>query len=235
MFSIQEQVTTSRTDRNGKLKLFSAFQMMQDCSELWLDSAEKYRDFLKENGFAQLLASRQVEVIRIPDFKEKLTVTTSIFGCEPLFGFRNTFIYDEAGNPCYKSWSLGVFCDLRTGRMKRLPEEVLQACAYDSKLEMNYKDRRIVVPDSETENFAPILVQRNDIDYNQHLNNAHYVRIALEYLPENFQVKGVRVEYKVPAKFGEELVPQVSSSGNFTYVKLLKKELPCAILEFERG
>lgn len=235
MFSIQEQVTTSRTDRNGKLKLFSAFQMMQDCSELWLDSAVDYRDFLKKNGFAQLLASRQVEVVRIPDFKEKLMVTTSIFGCEPLFGFRNTFIFDEAGNPCYKSWSLGVFCDLKNGRMKKLPQEVIDACSYDPKQEMNYKERRIVVPDGEVKTFAPVAVQRNDIDYNQHLNNAHYVRIASEYLPEDFNVKGVRVEYKVPVKLGEELVPQVLTAGNFTYVTLLKKELPCAILEFEQG
>ena len=79
MFSIQEQVTTSRTDRNGKLKLFSAFQMMQDCSELWLDSAVDYRDFLKKNGFAQLLASRQVEVVRIPDFKEYMAVEDRFF------------------------------------------------------------------------------------------------------------------------------------------------------------
>lgn len=235
MFSIQEQVTTSRTDRNGKLKLFSAFQMMQDCSELWLDTAVKYRDFLKENGLAQLLASRQVEVIRIPDFKEKLTISTSIYAGEPLFGYRNTFIYDAAGKPCYKTWSLGVFCDLKTGRMKKLPEEVLEACCLDSKLEMNYKDRRIVVPDGDALTFAPVPVQRNDIDYNQHLNNAHYVRIAAEYLPENFNVKGVRVEYKVPVKLGEELVPQVFAIGNFVYVKLLKKDLPCAILEFEQG
>ncbi len=209
--------------------------MMQDCSELWLDSAAEYRDFLKANGLAQLLASRQVEVIRVPDFKETLTISTHVFGCEPLFGFRNTFIYDAAGNPCYKTWSLGVFCDLRTGRMKKLSEEVLQACEYEPKLDMNYKDRRIVVPDGEFLTYAPVTVQRNDIDYNQHLNNAHYVRIASEYLPEDFQVKGVRVEYKVPVKLGEEIVPQVSTVGNFTYVKLLKKELPCAILEFEQG
>ena len=119
--------------------------------------------------------------------------------------------------------------------MKKLPQEVIDACSYDPKQEMNYKERRIIVPDGEVKTFAPVAVQRNDIDYNQHLNNAHYVRIASEYLPEDFNVKGVRVEYKVPVKLGEELVPQVLTAGNFTYVKLLKKELPCAILEFEQG
>lgn len=235
MLKIQDQVTTSCTDCNGKLKLFSAFQMMQDCSELWLDTATEYRDFLRAHGLAQLIASRQVEVVRVPNYKEKLTIQTGVYGCEPLFGFRNTFIYDEAGNPCYKTWSLGVFCDLKTGRMKKLPQEVIDAYTYEPKLEMHYKDRRIVVPNAEVKTFAPVVVSRNDIDYNQHLNNAHYVRIASEYLPENFNVKGVRVEYKVPVKLGEEIVPQVLTEGNFIYVKLLKKELPCAILEFEQG
>lgn len=38
MYSIDNIVTTSTCDRDGKLKLFSAFQMMQDCSEMWTDS-----------------------------------------------------------------------------------------------------------------------------------------------------------------------------------------------------
>lgn len=232
MFSIQEMVTTSRTDCNGKLKLFSAFQMLQDCSELWLDSATVYRDHLKGNGLAQLLASRQVEIVRVPDFKENLTITTSVFKCEPLFGFRNTFIYDEAGNPCYKTWSLGVFVDLKSGRMKKLPAEVMSATAFDKKLDMDYRDRRIVVPDGKVQTFPPIRVQQNDIDYNKHMNNAHYVRLAIECLPENFPVKTVRVEYKVPAKFGDALTPELVETKRFAYIRLLKDRHPAAILEF---
>ena len=119
--------------------------------------------------------------------------------------------------------------------MKKLPQEVIDAYTYEPNLDMHYKDRRIVVPNAEVKIFAPVVVSRNDIDYNQHLNNAHYVRIASEYLPEDFNVKGVRVEYKVSVKLGEEIMPQVLTEGNFIYVKLLKKELPCAILEFEQG
>ena len=37
---------------------------------------------------AQLLASRQVEIVRVPDFKEELTVTTSVYGMKPMFGNR---------------------------------------------------------------------------------------------------------------------------------------------------
>jgi hypothetical protein len=38
MYSLKYKVTTSTCDSEGKLKLYSALQMMQDCSEMWIDS-----------------------------------------------------------------------------------------------------------------------------------------------------------------------------------------------------
>ena len=42
----------------------------------------------------------------------------------------------------------------------------------EPQLEMNYKDRRIILPKTEGEVLEPIEVLRADIDYNKHLNNA---------------------------------------------------------------
>ena len=38
MYSLNYKVTTSTCDSEGRLKLYSALQMMQDCSEMWIDS-----------------------------------------------------------------------------------------------------------------------------------------------------------------------------------------------------
>lgn len=38
MYSIDSIVTTSTCDKDGKLKLFYAFQIMQDCSEMWIET-----------------------------------------------------------------------------------------------------------------------------------------------------------------------------------------------------
>ena len=94
MYSLKYKVTTSTCDSEGKLKLYSALQMMQDCSEMWIDSEPEVKDYFLQQNMAQLLATRQVEIIRVPDYKEELTVTTSVYGMKPMFGFRNTFIYD---------------------------------------------------------------------------------------------------------------------------------------------
>ena len=38
MYNLEYKVTTSTCDSEGRLKLYSALQMMQDCSEMWIDS-----------------------------------------------------------------------------------------------------------------------------------------------------------------------------------------------------
>jgi len=172
MYSLKYKVTTSTCDSEGKLKLYSALQMMQDCSEMWIDSEPEVKNYFFQQNMAQLLATRQVEVIRVPDYKEELTVTTSVYGMKNMFGFRNTFIYDAQGTPCYKTWSMGAFVDKVARKLKRVDDATIQSMKLEPQLEMNYKDRRIILPKTEGEVLEPIKVLRADIDYNKHLNNS---------------------------------------------------------------
>lgn len=234
MFSLNYKVTMSNCNRGGSLKLYSALQMMQDCSEMWIDSEPEVKAYFRDHNMAQLLASRQVEILRVPHYKEDLTVTTSVFGMESVFGFRNTVIRDSEGKPCYLTWSTGAFVDKVSGRLKKVPEEIIAAMRLEDKVRMEYKNRRIILPKIVPEIHAGIKVMRNDIDYNQHTNNANYVRMALELLPENFVVRSMRVEYKIPAKLGNVLVPEVINAGNVIYVVLKLDERDSTIMEFCR-
>ena len=232
MYSLIYKVTTSTCDSEGKLKLYSALQMMQDCSEMWIDSEPQVKDYFTRENMAQLLASRQVEIVRVPDFKEELTVTTSVYGMKPMFGFRNTFIYDAEGKPCYRTWSMGAFVDKANGKLKRVDDTVAGSLLIEPQLEMNYKDRRIMLPKTEGEVLEPVKVMRADIDYNKHLNNANYVRMAMELLPEDFEIKGLRVEYRVAAKLGDMLVPTIYKHDGVIIVSLSIGEDVSAIIEF---
>ena len=139
---------------------------------MWIDSEPGVRKYFAEQNMAQLLASRQVEVIRVPEYKEELTVTSTVYGMKPMFGFRNTFIYDAEGKPCYKTWSMGAFVDKSNGKLKRVDDATIASMTLEPQLEMNYKDRRIILPKERGETLDPIRVLRADIDYNKHLNNA---------------------------------------------------------------
>ncbi len=232
MYSLNYKVTTSTCDSEGKLKLYSALQMMQDCSEMWIDSEQGVKDYFEKENMAQLLASRQVEVIRRPSFKEELTVTTSVYGMKSMFGFRNTFIYDAEGLPCYRTWSMGAFVDKSTGKLKKVDDQTISTMLLEPKLDMNYKDRRIILPKEGGTVLAPIAVQRADIDYNKHVNNANYIRMAMELLPEGFEVKGLRVEYRVPARLNDQLAPTVYQQDELFIVALNIGNDVSTIIEF---
>ena len=176
---------------------------------MWIDSEPDVKQYFTKQNMAQLLATRQVEILRVPEYKENLTVTTSVYGMKPMFGFRNTFIYDSEGKPSYRTWSMGAFVDKAAGKLKRVDDATIASLTLEPQLEMNYKDRRIILPREVGETLEPIKVLRADIDYNKHVNNANYVRMAMELLPENFKVQGLRVEYRVAAKLGDVLIPTI--------------------------
>ena len=232
MYSLKYKVTTSTCDSEGRLKLYSALQMMQDCSEMWIDSEPGVKEYFVAQNMAQLLASRQVEIIRVPEYKEELTVTTSVYGMKPMFGFRNTYIYDAEGKPCYKTWSMGAFVDKANGKLKRVDDATIASMTLEPQLEMNYGDRRIILPREGGEAQESYKVLRADIDYNKHMNNANYVRIAMELLPENYEVKCLRVEYRVAAKLGDVLVPVVYKVEGRFIVAISVGDDVSAIIEF---
>jgi len=232
MYTLDYLVTTSTCDSEGRLKLYSALQMMQDCSEMWIDSEPAARKFFNDNNMTQLLATRQVEVIRVPRFKERLTVTTSIYEVMPMYGFRNTFIRDAQGNPCYRTWSMGAFVDLATGKLARISDDAIASLTLEPKQEMNYRGRRISLPKQDGTVMDPVRVMRADIDYNRHMNNANYVRIAMELLPEGFEVRDMRVEYRIAARLDDLLTPTVYSIEGGYIVSLAVNGQPSAIIEF---
>ncbi len=235
MYNLNYQVTTSTCDSEGRLKLYSALQMMQDCSEMWIDSEPSVKQYFAEQNMAQLLASRQVEILRVPEYKEKLTVSTSVYGMKPMFGFRNTFIYDAEGKPCYRTWSMGAFVDKSNGKLKRVDDNTIASMSLEPQLEMNYGDRRIILPKEGGIQYSPIPVMKADIDYNRHMNNANYIRIAMELLPEGFSVKGLRVEYRVAAKLGDALTPTVYQTAEDTIqISLAVGSDVSAIVEFKK-
>jgi len=232
MYSLDFKVTTSSCDSEGRLKLYSALQMMQDCSEMWIDTEPTVQQFFARENMTQLLVARQVEVMRVPRFKEQLTVTTTVYEVKPMFGFRNTFIYDAQHRPCYRTWSMGAFVDKANGHLRRIDDEVVQSLNIEPKLDMTYRDRRIILPKQGGELGQPIAVMRADIDYNRHVNNANYVRMAMELLPTDFVVRDLRVEYRVPARLGDVLTPTVYHGDQAVSVALAVGDEVCAIIEF---
>ncbi len=217
MYQTEIRISTSHTDENGRLKLPAAIDIMQDCSQHWLESEPALRQFFADTGTAQMLIFRQTDIHRLPAYGEHLTLRTSIYACQPYYGYRNTMMYDEEETCCLSSWSIGAFVRLSTGRMARLPQQVINSVTMDPKAPMDYLDKKIRLPKDGWLPHPPTEVKRNDIDFNRHMNNARYVQLACEYLPEGYQPSRLRIEYKKPAVRGTLLHPETLQQPDGLY------------------
>lgn len=225
-------VSSSQTDSKGNMKLFSALQWMQDCSVIAFMSDTSFCEWLQANQVTPVVNFRQLEVLRVPRLMEKLTCSTYVYEVQGAFGYRNTAIYDEQGTPCYMSWVIACYANLETGRLSRIPREVQNTLQLPPRLEMTYGTRKIALPDAPLQPLAPIPVQQNDIDYNNHVNNAQYIRMALECLPEDFQIGSLRVEYKKAVSPGSTIMPSIAFSANTACIIMEVEGSICCVVEF---
>ena len=64
------------------------------------------------------------------------------------------------------------------------------------------------------------------------MNNANYVRLALELLPDGFEPRNMRVEFKKPAKLSDELILNVICNDDAIFVVENLGDQVSTIIEF---
>ena len=211
-FEIYRDVGPSHLAPDGRLSVRSLVDFMQDCSIFQLDSERTLDAWFKANDAGMFLAHRQIHIVRMPVHGERMRIVTWVYRCNPSYGLRNTNMYDAEGNVCVYSCASGAFVNYATGQMVRVPDEVLRTVPLYEPYPMEYLPRRIAIPRGvEAVEHEPMFVWRFLTDANRHVNNARYISVAQEYLPEGYGFSRIRVEYHIPAKYGERMFPKVYS------------------------
>lgn len=232
MYTFNSRVRYSEVDNREKLTLESLLDYFQDCSTFQAEDLEIGIDYLAQFNLAWVLNMWQIDVHRFPKLGEIITIGTNPYDLKSFLGYRNFAMYDEQGGLLASANTLWTMLNLKTGRPERVPEKVAEAYRTEPKLEMEYLPRKIVLPPNGEEKPA-ITVSRSNLDSNQHVNNGQYVRMAEEFLPQEFQVKRLRVEYKEQAFLNDELTPLFYSLENGYAVSLNNAEKrPCAVVAF---
>ena len=129
------------------------------------------------------------------------------------------------GNYLVKANSIWFFFDTEAGRPVRAQESDIRGygSGEEKRLEMDYAPRRILIPENAVK-MPVITVLPHHIDTNRHVNNAQYVAIAREALPEDIRIRELRVEYKKAAVQGDEMIPCISREGSDYTVALCDRE-----------
>ena len=232
MFSHERKVTYSDVSMDGHVDIAQIASYFQDCSSFQSDAVGAGIDELNAMSVAWLLASWQITVRRYPKYGETLKVSTWPYGFDRLFGYRNFSLTDESGEVIALANSYWFVLDIEEGRPGVITEEISAPYRMDPKADMDYLPRKIKTKDAVTE-AAPFKTARYHLDTNGHMNNTWYIRMGMEYLPEGFQVRQVRVDYRQMVRPGDMVYPFVHETpGNFKIVMMDKDKNVYAAVEF---
>lgn len=194
--------------------------LMQDCCMFQMEEEPKFSAFLRENAMAVFMASRQVDILRLPRYGEEIEVSTWVHGCRGFYGLRNTVIRDAAGELCVASFSIGAFVKLDTGIPYLMPKSAYEDMVSAPPLEMEYLPRKIALPGgAEFAELRRDCVVPGYVDANGHLNAGRALDIAVSWL--EFTPRRVRVEYKAQGKPGTAfVVERADETPEHTFMRL---------------
>lgn len=219
MYTFESRIRYSETDSAGKLTMASLINYFQDCSTFHSEDLGLGLGYMEKKGLVWVLSSWQIMVKRYPGLGEKVEIGTQPYDMKGFLGYRNFALMDEKGEYLAKANSLWSLLDRKTGKPAMISEEMIQGYQLGERLDMEYAPRRIALPrDGKTE--EQVTVRKHHLDTNHHVNNQQFINMAIEYLPENFEVGQVRAEYKKQAFLDDVLTPRVSAEPNKVFVAL---------------
>lgn len=232
MYCFESVVRYSEIDADRHMTLTAMLNLLQDCCIFQSEHLGIGLDYLEEQKRAWILSSWQVIVNRYPSLGEKVTTCTWAYEFKGFYGYRNFKITDGQGETIAYANSIWVYLDTERMRPAKIPRELSEAFAMEGPLPMEKSGRKLKVPINCIAK-EPVPVHKSYIDTNQHVNNSKYVLIAKEYLPEDFKIRELRVEYKKAAVLSDIFYPRVGMGENWSMVSLENQEgKPYAIVEF---
>ncbi|MBQ2744605.1 MAG: acyl-[Lachnospiraceae bacterium] len=210
MYSFESKVRYSELNEERIVRPEAIVNYLQDCTTFHSDSLGADVDFYKNEKKVWVLNSWQIEIKRQMNAGEEITVCTWPYDFTGAYGHRNFIIRDSAGCDIVQANTLWVFTDMITGRPVKLPDNIAKFYTLEEKLDMNYMDRKVKVPEGvQGIPKEQVPVRKYFIDSNGHVNNGKYIACAEEYIPDGFKVERIRAEYKRAAKYGDTFYPVV--------------------------
>ena len=195
-YSFKGRVRYSEIGEDGCLTLPGIQNYYQDCCTFQSENIGQGMEALEERQRAWVLSSWQIVVNRYPGLGETVVASTAPYGFKGFLGMRNFTLKTEDGELLSYANSIWTNIDTETGLPARLTDEDTRGYELDEKLEMDYAPRKIALPEG-MEAQEPFAIQKHHLDTHHHVNNCQYIRMGADYLPEGFEIRQMRAEYKL--------------------------------------
>lgn len=195
--SFHFEVQSYHADINSNLTLHQLFLFLQECAWGHAQENDFGYTFVESENALWVLTRIYVRLKRYPKWEEHIKIKTWPKSPEGLFAFRDFEIKigEEVVGQAVSSW---LVVDKKTRRPRRLSDFELMKSEFNTNSAIDHPLEKLVMPEA-MEKVSERTVQWSDIDVNAHVNNASYVRWAMDAifnkkrdLPKDFEINYLR-------------------------------------------
>lgn len=200
-------------DTSLHMKIPAILDCFQDAAIFEAENGKITVAYLYDRHLAWLLSSWQIVIDRRPRLNETVRITTAPYDFKGFLGYRSFTMTSEDDTVFVRAASIWTLMDTKKQCPSRLTQELQVGYEMGERPVMDCAPRKIALL-GETQIKEQFKVRKFQIDSNQHMNNVVYVKLAMELLPEDIEVRALRAEYKKPARLGDEVVAAVCKAEN---------------------
>lgn len=214
-FELTYRVRSYETGVRNRLSLPSVCNYLQEAAG---EHAERLGFGILElqaRGISWMLSRLHLKLARDVPWGADVKVVTWPSGLKGrLVALRDFRLFAADGDPILEGVSEWLTVDLAAQRIVRPSEDFARLVPPDvARVALAAADGHgKFAALAKVDQAARILVRRADHDFNDHVNNVHYVEWALEALPESFRARSVReldIVFRQAAHAGDELESRV--------------------------
>lgn len=196
-YTEEKQLKTYQTDRYGYIRPLMLMNELQALADNHAESLGCGRTFCMEKGIAWVVTHYLVDIIELPREAETLIFTTWPSGQDALRATRDFEVRGTDGRLLIRATSQWILIDIAARRPLKLAEhlphwDLVRQRAYDRAFEK--------FPDFEPQKTRARACRYDDVDVNQHINNAVYAVWATEAVGFDFRnkhkMRGIELNFK---------------------------------------
>jgi len=239
-YTKEYEVRSYECDKHKNLRILTLMNIFQDIADSNADKMGVGYDYCVSHNLAWVAANYHVKILRSPKLREKITIISWPSEERKLAAIRDYEIIDEQKEVIVQASTQWVLIDFNSKRPQLLRAKLPQYEVLNEKAD-NFEFSNIALP----ENFdfeKDFVVRFDDIDVNNHVNNAVYLLWFSESVDCDFRntytVCELEIIFKKEAHVGELIKSMSVRNGLQSWHSIISatdgKELARAVLKWTK-
>lgn len=210
-------------DKHENLRLLTLMNILQDSADSHAEVLGLGYDYCMEHGLAWVAANYHVKITRAPKIHEKIRIKTWPSEEKKLGAIRDYIITDENENTLVCASTQWILINSETKKPQILRANLPEYQVISEKAD-SFEYTKLPLPESF--NYSKkFTVRFDDIDVNNHVNNAVYVLWMSEAVPNDFRnthrVAELEIAFKKEVLLGEQIKIDTLVNGCKTFHRIV--------------